>query len=306
MDSFTYAFALASLGVNPGDTLYMAAFLLSPSYRFAEGQGQVEYAVQPCQNTPPLPGRDIVVFNDINPFENVSMANPNNQLMAKNLVNYTTSGLRGTGTKVLFDRGRNSVCGGAGECCDARLSTFRSVIQSQGFAIEELNSTQGSINTLAPEVKVVFLWNPRETFTNAEINVLKQFASEGGRVVFVGEWQGYYDSITLVNDFLGKMGAVMTNTGQAVDCGYKTLPQASLRPHQITQGMTNVTIACSTVLIPGPNDYPLYYDSTNTMVLSAVATIDTTPLPLGLMVPQRTRITPQSLAPHLNPRSSTG
>jgi hypothetical protein len=308
VDSFTYAFALASLGVNPGDTLYVAghAFLLTPSYNFAQGQGQLTYKVQACKTTPPPPGKDIVVFNDINPFDNTGMANPNNQLMVKNLVNYTTSGPRGAGTKVLLDRGRNSVCGGTGECSDASLSTFRSVIQGQGFTIEELNSTQGSITALAPEVKVVFLWNPRETFTNAEINVLKQFASEGGRVVFVGEWQGYYDAITLENDFLSKMGAVMTNTGQAVDCGYNTLPQASLRPHQITQGMTNVTIACSSVLVPGPNDYPLYYDSTNTKVLSAVATIDTTPLPLGLVVPQRTRIAPQSLAPLLNPRSSTG
>jgi hypothetical protein len=308
VDAFTYAFSLADLGVSPGDTLYVAghAFLLSPTYRFAEGQGQIEYKVQPCQNTPPPPGKDIVVFNDVNPFDNTGMANPNNRLMARNLVNYTTSGPRGTGTKVLFDRGRNSVCGGTGECSDAGLSTFRSVIQGEGFAIEELNSTQGSITALAPEVKVVFLWSPRETFTNAEINVLKQFASEGGRVVFVGEWQGYYDAITLENDFLSKMGAVMTNLGNAVDCGYVTLPQASLRPHQITQGMTDVTIACSSVLAPGPNDYPLYYDSTNTHVLSAVATIDVTPLPLNVALPQRTVIAPQSLAPLLDPRSSTG
>ncbi len=108
---------------------------------------------------------------------------------------------------------------------------------------------------------------------------------------------GYYDAITLENDFLGKMGAVMTNTGQAVDCGYNTLPQASLRPHQITQGMTNVTIACSSVLVPGPNDYPLYYDSTNSKVLSAVATIDTTPLPLNYTGPQRVVVAPQSLVP---------
>lgn len=137
-------------------------------------------------------------------------------------------------------------------------------------------------------------------------HVLKQFASEGVRLVFIGEWQGYYDAITLENDFLGKMGAVMTNTGQAVDCGYNTLPSASLRPHQITQGMTDVTIACSSVLVPGPNDYPFYYDSTNTKVLSAVATIDVTPLPLGLVQPTQLQVNPQSIYPLLNPGSSTG
>lgn len=160
---------------------------------------------------------------------------------------------------------------------------MRSIIAGEGFAIEELGSTAGSITTLPADVKVIFLWNPRQTFTNGEINVFKQFAFEGGRVVFIGEWQGYYDAITLENDFLSKMGAMLTNTGQAVDCGYNTLPQASLRPHQITEGMTDGTIACSSVLVPGSNDYPLYYDSSNTKVLSAVATIDPTPLPLGFV-----------------------
>ncbi len=307
VDTFTYAFALADLGAAPGDTLKVAghAFLLTPSYAFAEAAAQGEFTVARCGQTPPPPGKDIVVFNDINPFDDTGMANPNNQLMAKNLVGYATSGPRGSGTKILFDRGRNSVCGGTGECSDGSLSTFRSVLQNEGFTIEELNSTQGSITALPPEVKVIFLWNPRETFTPPEINALKAFAEEGGRVVFIGEWQGYYDAITLENDFLAKMGAVMTNTGQAVDCGYNTLPQASLRPHQITQGMTNVTIACSSVLIPGPNDYPLYYDSTNTRVLSAVATIDTTPIPLNFVAPSR--MAPQTLTlPALNPRSATG
>uniref|UniRef100_A0A831UF65 Uncharacterized protein n=1 Tax=Thermus islandicus TaxID=540988 RepID=A0A831UF65_9DEIN len=58
--------------------------------------------------------------------------------------------------------------------------------------------------------------------------------------------------------------------------------------------------------MPGPNDYPLYYDSTNTQVLSAVATIDPTPLPLALALPQRTVIAPQAPTPLLNPGSSTG
>lgn len=306
--SFTYAFSLSSLGVGPGDTLRVAgqAFLLTPSYRFAGVQSQLEFVVQRCGQVPPPPGKDIVVFNDINPFDNTGMDNPNNRLMVKNLVSFTTSGTRNGGTKVLFDRGRESTCGGTGECNDTNLSTMRGIIQGEGFTIEELNSTQGSITTLPPDVKVVFLWNPTVTFTNAEINALKQFAAEGGRVVFIGEWQGYYDAITLENDFLNKMGAVMTNTGQAVDCGYTTLPQASLRPHQITQGMTNVTVACSSVLVPGPNDYPLYYDSTNTKVLSAVATIDITPLPLDMAQPTRIMVSPQSFHPLLNPRSATG
>ncbi|TFU25446.1 hypothetical protein E0687_10975 [Thermus tengchongensis] len=58
--------------------------------------------------------------------------------------------------------------------------------------------------------------------------------------------------------------------------------------------------------MPGPNDYPFYYDSTNTKVLSAVATIDVTPLPLGLVQPTQLQVNPQSIYPLLNPGSSTG
>ncbi|MBL8983172.1 MAG: hypothetical protein JNL26_13360 [Gemmatimonadetes bacterium] len=100
--------------------------------------------------------------------------------------------------------------------------------------------------------------------------------------MFIGEWQGYYppSGIALENQFLLDMGAVMTNTGGAVDCGYNTVAPTSLRAHQITTGLTNLTMACSSVLIPGPNDFPLYLDATNTKVLSAVATIDITPISL--------------------------
>lgn len=136
-------------------------------------------------------------------------------------------------------------------------------------------------------------------------HVLKQFASEGVRLVFIGEWQGYYDAITLENDFLGKMEAVMTNTGQAVDCGYNTLPQASLRPHQITQGMTDVTIACSSVLVPGPNDYPFYYVHQHQGALGG-GHHRRDPLPLGLVQPTQLQVNPQSIYPLLNPGSSTG
>ncbi|KIX84719.1 hypothetical protein THFILI_03660 [Thermus filiformis] len=59
-------------------------------------------------------------------------------------------------------------------------------------------------------------------------------------------------------------------------------------------------------MVPGPNDYPLYYDSTNTKVLSAVATIDPTPLPLDYVAPAQLKTQAVLLEPGLNPNSSTG
>ena len=58
---------------------------------------------------------------------------------------------------------------------------------------------------------------------------------------------------------------------------FDDLPASALRPHQVTTGMNGVRIACASVIVPGPQDYPLYYDTTNTRVLAGVATIDTTP-----------------------------
>ena len=41
----------------------------------------------------PRPGRDVVVFNDFNVFDETRMQNPNNQLLVKNLINFETIGI---------------------------------------------------------------------------------------------------------------------------------------------------------------------------------------------------------------------
>jgi hypothetical protein len=85
------------------------------------------------------------------------------------------------------------------------------------------------------------------------------------------------------------MGAEMVNTGEAVDCdvdgGYLELPSASLRSHQITQGMSAIRVACSSMSERGPDDFAFLFDSSNTKVLAGVAKIDFTPLPAGAPAP---------------------
>lgn len=227
----------------------------------------------------PPPGKDIVVFNDINPFDSQGMMSENNVLMVRNLVNYTTTGPRGTGTVVWMDYGRSSRCSGTGECSSGSMATMYQTIQDHGLSVQDIASSYGSFSAIPPEVKVIFLWNPLEGFAVSEINTFKQFAADGGRLVFVGEWDAYYGSgIAVENAFLLDMGASMTNTGQAIDCGYNDLPEASLRPHQITTDMHGVRVACSSVIVPGEGDYPLYFDMSNTQVISGVATISLTPI----------------------------
>lgn len=246
-----------------------------------EGQGLI--FVQEAGDNAPRPGKDVVVLNDVNPFFDQGIANPNNILFIKNLINFEAPEIRGQGTKVWFDCGRNTAhvgdppipCGSS-----ARYNPFRNLIASEGYTLEDISSGSGTLVNIPTDVKVIFLWLPRVAYTVAEINTLKDFANEGGRIVFIGEWDGFYGSTGLAveNQFLINMGAVMRNVGLAVDCGYNTLPFASLRPHPITRDMTNLTIACASVIQLGPNDFPLFFDRSNRIVLGGVAQIDTNPI----------------------------
>jgi hypothetical protein len=238
---------------------------------------------------PPQPGADIVVFNDINMFDTTAMQDPNNQQLVRNLVGFTSAGPRSDSTELWFDFGRNSPCAAIGYCGSgpgSGITTMLNTIGQAGFTITEINSTSGSITSIPPAVKAIFLWNPVDIFTLGEVTVLRQFAAEGGRIVFIGEHVGFYDTtgINTENQFLRDMGAQMTNTGGFVDCvdtlgNYAVLPQSSLRTHQVTTGLTGLTIACASVIQPGPQDFPLFYDRTNSQLLAGVATVGTQPAP---------------------------
>jgi hypothetical protein len=238
----------------------------------------------------PSAGSDLVVFNDVNPFDNTGMGDSNNRLMARNLVNFTGAGPRASGSVVQFDCGRNSAFG---SICTTS-TTMIGEMTSLGLAVTTVNSSSGTLTSIPANVKAIFLWLPTVAFTPAEVNTLKDFANTGGRIVFVGEHSGVYgSSIPLQNDFLTKMGAVMRNVGQALDGGYTVLPASRLSAHQITAGLTQVTIAASSVITLGPNDFPLYYSlSQPASVLSGVAKINVSHLPAA--PPSITTVSPAS------------
>lgn len=240
-------------------------------------EGSADLFVQ--ESVAPRPGRDVVVFNDVNHIDNTSLNNPNNLLLVRNLINYTTVGDRANGTRVWFDCGRNS---GYPESCNTSgtHSRLHNEIRNYGFDLDFINSSNTPLTSIPDDVKILFLWLPKVQFSVAEINEMKSFAEEGGRIIFIGEWDGFYTSVGLAveNQFLINMGAFMRNVGNAVDCGYNILPGTSLRPHPIMRDMTNVTIACASVIELGPNDFALYYNSRNNLVLAGVAQIDTAPI----------------------------
>ncbi|PRX46344.1 motility-associated ABC transporter substrate-binding family protein [Salegentibacter salegens] len=225
-----------------------------------------------------VPGRDVVVLNDINIFDNTALADPDNVRFVQNLVNYTTTGVRNSGDVVWIDRGRNARCYSNGECTETGWATTESVMEDEGFTVESIFSTVGSLTSIPSDVKIVMLVMPTSQYTVDEINTLKQFAADGGRIIFVGEYDSFYANIEVENQFLANMGAVLFNSGGRVDCDYTILPSASNRDHPIMAGIEDLTIACASVIEPGDGDFALFYDTTNTLVLGGVAKIDTAPI----------------------------
>ncbi len=276
-------------GTITGDGFYTAPEEVPDPDRFPicvhiEGAPTTEACATMTISPIPTAGEDLVVINDMNIFDNGAMTagvgDPNNHIMVRNLVGFTGDRTRSDETVILWDRGRNSPCANNGECLDDNMSTTRSVIEEAGFTIRSIESEEGSLTEIEPDVKMIWLWNPTVPFTVEEVNTLKRFAGEGGRILFVGEHAGFFGSsgITTENQLLADMGAEMVNVGNAVECGFNDLPAHVLREHQITEGMEAVRMACASVIEPGPNDFVLFTDRTETHVLAGVAKIDVTPI----------------------------
>lgn len=227
----------------------------------------------------PSAGTDVIVINDMNLFDPNFMAqNPGNPVFAANMVNYTATGPRSNGTVVMYDRGRNSSCFNNGECGDAGNVRIDSVLAANGFTITKVD-TVASWASIPANVKVIFLWNPRITYTRNDINGFKAFASQGGRIVFLGEHLGFYTQVGIdtENQFLADMGSQFTNVGAVIACT-EVLTGTQIKQHQATTGLSSIVIACASEALPGPNDFPLLIESTGKAV-AGVAKISTTPLP---------------------------
>ena len=236
-------------------------------------------------STVPSAGGDVIVINDQNIFDLSSMqpdSFPGNARMVRNLVTFQSPGIRNNGRVVYYDRGRNSPCFINGECADPQKARLDSIITAQGFQIVKFD-TLTTFASIPSNVKILVLWMPLVSYGRTEINAFKSFASQGGRIIFIGEREGFYTlaGIAIENQFLTDMGALLTNVGLEWDCGYVTIPSGSIRTHQVTGGVSSVRIACASEMQLGPNDAPLFFDTSNTHLLAGVAKIDFTPLPVG-------------------------
>jgi len=240
-------------------------------------------------NPIPSGGADVIVFNDINMFDN-NYGSPyaTNRQLYQNLVSFSGTGPRVAQTGVMFHRGHQSRCG-TSECRASDFSSMNTQLTTAGFTVVNVDTTTAVIGRIAPNIKAIFLLMPTTTYNVTEINNLKSFAAEGGRIIFVGERQPYYQDsgIAIENKFFLDMGAQMTNVGGDYACIYQ-MDAAHIRPHQVTQGLNGLSMACASAVKLGPNDYALVLDQRDaTVVLAAVAKIDLTPLSGGEPSQQR-------------------
>lgn len=219
----------------------------------------------------PTPGGDLIVLTDIDVWNNDwGGVKPENQAFAANVVGFTGSGPRASGHTVMYYSG-TSPCGA---WCPGYQNGLSAKLTDLGYTI---SNVAGSLATIPSDVKVVFLIVPGAPLGQADLNGLKQFASEGGRVVLITDNDAWLSGTTFEgqNQILSDLGVHMTiNPGCAA---YYYIPAEG--SHQATMGVSQLYMACASTITMGPGAYTLFRDPTNSQVVVAVAKIDVTPLP---------------------------
>lgn len=241
----------------------------------------------------PSAGSDVIVFNDINMFANY-MGVPGNAKLVKNLVTFNTTGARRNSRVVLFDFSHGSKCNATTDCNFPALQPMRNVIAGQGMTVDTLGAT-ASLTNIPIQVKTIFMWTPMVPYDTTEINSLKTFAGQGGRIIFLGERLPYYTSQgidSVENRFFREMGAALVNIGaDAAFASQYEVPIPASGRHQIMTGVDSVAFSAASIIVPGPNDFILVRDTTAAAsVLGAVAKIDLTPLPAPRMQARRQQV----------------
>lgn len=235
----------------------------------------------------PTFGGSFAVFGDIDAFSNNLVDDEHNAILVQNLIGFGGTEPRATGNTIVFDHGKNSSCGAAPHTACAGFSDLKSLISNADFVILDVASSPTStpLASLSEAVKVVFLVAPRTAYSADEINGLKQFAAEGGRIVYIADYCDpernlvYCDGGIILNALTSALGVGITYVGGVFGSAIEDLP-VSILPHQVTTGMGDWQTAGAGALAVGTGATPLIVfveDETTTHTLAAVAPVQTSP-----------------------------
>jgi hypothetical protein len=216
----------------------------------------------------PKPTREILVFGDSNFSDNLASNDAGNVRMHKNLVNFTAPGRRRQAKKVLIHLGHDSYCNAHVSNClssGAPSSTFETTLTGEGYQVVHVDDATAPLTQpVNDSVKVIFLFMPTTPYSAAEAQTLKAFVTSGGRLVLVGDgaMPVYPMTKPVVNGLLQLLGSSLQHA-DPIECpGYKVMPATSIRPHQITTGLTQLTLACASDFQLAPGDSGIVYDRT--------------------------------------------
>lgn len=229
----------------------------------------------------------VVVFKDLDAFNNNWVGNANNTRLVQNLVGFTGTEPRATGNRVVFDHGKGSLCGADPFTACAGFSSLKAIISNQDYLITDVASSATStpLATLGADVKVVFLVAPQDAYTATEINGLKAFAAGGGRIVYLADYctegGAYCGGISTQNALMSALGAAITHVNGAFGAPGDVLP-VSVAAHQVTAGVVGWQTAGAGALNIGAGATALlvYGDEGGQHVLAAIAPVDVTPIVL--------------------------
>lgn len=277
----------STFGTINVDGFYTAPAAVPSPSSFDVCASQSQPALQGCARVTisPIPsgGADVIVINDMNLMQDGFITTADNRKFFQNIVAFTPTGTRASATRVMFQYGHNSQCGNDGGCTASQNGIMRTDMLAAG-ASGFIDDTSQTLGTIPSDVKVLFLETPTTNYSVAELNTLKLFAAQGGRIVFIGENGGYYGTgIPIENALLLDLGGQLTNEAALASCSFGwNIGAANLRPHQVTTGVTSLYVPCASPIDPGVNDYPIAFnqrDSDGALVpVIAVAKIDLTPI----------------------------
>jgi hypothetical protein len=217
---------------------------------------------------------ELVVVNDGNFFFDVALdfEGVDNIRFVRNVVNFQNAGPRSQGTVVWWDRGRNS-----------RTTTTpvraQQVIVAEGYTVGIIQSDVGDrFLDIPADVRSIWLWTPQVEYTNAEINALKQFVVEGGRILFIGENASFYGAAGLatMNNFFIRMGVSIRGIAGTSHVGYQNSTNI-VTTHPLMAGIQTLRWAGGGVL-EGADLDEMFFDQTGALLVGATEAIDPTPL----------------------------
>jgi len=197
-----------------------------------------------------------------------------------NLFANPSGGTRSQGSWVAIYRGHGSLCAESSFCGPSVTTTLYSHLQSAGTTVTDLTDPSGGTAfsiPLDPKVRTLAILMPTTPFSLGEIATLKQFAIEGGRIIFLGgNANDYGDFVDVENLFLANMGSSIVANADDPWCDHPALTGGSLRPHQLTAGVTALAFGCAGSLTLGANATPVILDGNQVYVMGAVTAIDVT------------------------------